>query len=82
MAITSLVLKVASRCNLNCSYCYMYNLGDTTYKNQPKVMEKSTVDNILNSVSEYTKKIRLKIFNLSFMAENHYLPHCNGMNIL
>lgn len=48
-----LVLKVASRCNLNCSYCYVYNLGDTTYKTQPKVMSKSTVDNIINKVYEH-----------------------------
>jgi uncharacterized protein len=32
------IIKVASRCNYNCKYCYMYNLGDNTYKNQPKVM--------------------------------------------
>lgn len=34
----SLIVKVASLCNLNCSYCYMYNMGDLTYKNQPKYM--------------------------------------------
>jgi sulfatase maturation enzyme AslB (radical SAM superfamily) len=36
--IKGLVLKVARRCNLNCEYCYMYNLGDETYKSQPKFM--------------------------------------------
>jgi MoaA/NifB/PqqE/SkfB family radical SAM enzyme len=28
MKIEAIVLKIASRCNLNCSYCYMYNAGD------------------------------------------------------
>jgi uncharacterized protein len=32
------VIKVVSRCNLNCSYCYMYNLQDKTYRNQPLKM--------------------------------------------
>src|SRR5262245_49745923 len=32
------VVKVVSRCNLNCSYCYMYNLQDKTYRNQPPKM--------------------------------------------
>ncbi len=38
MIIQDFVIKVVSRCNLNCSYCYMYNMGDTTYRNQPKFM--------------------------------------------
>lgn len=32
------VTKVVSRCNLNCSYCYMYNLQDKTWRGQPAVM--------------------------------------------
>src|SRR5262249_44029941 len=35
---TTFVVKVVSRCNLNCSYCYMYNLADKTYLGQPPVM--------------------------------------------
>jgi len=35
---STFVVKIASRCNLNCSYCYMYNLADRTYRNQPPVM--------------------------------------------
>ena len=32
------VLKVASRCNLNCSYCYVYNKGDDTWRERPGFM--------------------------------------------
>lgn len=35
---STFVVKIASRCNLNCDYCYMYNLQDDTYRNQPAVM--------------------------------------------
>lgn len=41
--VTAFVLKVASRCNLNCSYCYMYNMGDNTYLAQPKFMSLETI---------------------------------------
>lgn len=30
--------KVASRCNLNCSYCYVYNSVDQSWRGQPKLM--------------------------------------------
>lgn len=32
------VLKVASRCNLNCDYCYVYNKVDDTWRVKPKMM--------------------------------------------
>lgn len=33
--------KTASLCNLNCSYCYVYNLDDQTWRDQPKLMPES-----------------------------------------
>lgn len=30
-----IVYKIAERCNLNCSYCYYYNMGDRTALNRP-----------------------------------------------
>lgn len=36
--LDALIVKVASRCNLNCSYCYLYNHEDDGYRRQPKFM--------------------------------------------
>ncbi len=36
--ISSFVFKIASRCNLDCTYCYEYNMGDTTWQSMPKIM--------------------------------------------
>lgn len=39
-----IVFKVHSRCNLACTYCYMYELADTqSWREQPRVMETSTL---------------------------------------
>ncbi|MCW2516957.1 MAG: hypothetical protein JWR11_5999 [Mycobacterium sp.] len=48
--INSYILKVASRCNLNCSYCYMYNKGDDSYTGQPPVMSRETIRHLLAKV--------------------------------
>ena len=32
------ILKIASRCNLNCSYCYVYNKGDDSWQTRPVFM--------------------------------------------
>ena len=36
--IDTVLLKVASRCNLSCSYCYVYHMGDEGWRRQPKQM--------------------------------------------
>jgi len=36
--ITVYLLKATEYCNLNCPYCYMFNLEDQSYKKKPKVM--------------------------------------------
>lgn len=30
--------KIASRCNINCTYCYVYNLADGLWRDQPRFM--------------------------------------------
>lgn len=64
--IKSIVLKVASRCNLNCTYCYMYNLGDTTYLQQPKFFSTRLQDQLLKRIKEHVIENNLKYFIIVF----------------
>lgn len=63
---TTCVVKIASRCNLNCGYCYMYNKGDLSYKNQPKYMSKSVIDNFLSKMDNYLSTYKGHEFNIVF----------------
>jgi len=36
--ISQVILKVSSRCNLNCSYCYVYNMADSSWRGRPALM--------------------------------------------
>ncbi|HEY2290104.1 MAG TPA: hypothetical protein VGM86_05315, partial [Thermoanaerobaculia bacterium] len=38
------LLKVTEFCNLNCPYCYMFNLRDFAYKSKPKIMPLEIVE--------------------------------------
>ncbi len=40
------LLKIASRCNINCTYCYVYHLADSTWRKQPTLMSAETVRQI------------------------------------
>jgi uncharacterized protein len=60
------VLKIASRCNLNCTYCYMYNLGDRTYLGQPKVMSDATIDAAVRRCIRHAAETGVETFRFVF----------------
>jgi uncharacterized protein len=64
--VATYVVKVASRCNLNCSYCYMYNMGDDTFMNQPKKMKMSTVEELSHRLNEHVKTYGLPVLIIAF----------------
>ena len=66
MYTTNLVIKVASRCNLNCTYCYVYNMGDNSYKLQPKFMSLETIEKIFERIKSHCLKNGLKDFLIIF----------------
>lgn len=37
------ILKVASRCNLACDYCYVYSKGDESWRAQPRFMQRDVL---------------------------------------
>lgn len=52
MRLDTVLLKVVSRCNINCSYCYVYNQGDTSWQRQPKAMSPDTVQAVIASLRQ------------------------------
>jgi uncharacterized protein len=42
MHVDTVLLKVASHCNLDCSYCYVYHMGDESWRSLPKRMAAAT----------------------------------------
>ncbi len=50
--IDTVLLKVASRCNLNCRYCYVYHMGDDGWRDQPKLMSDTVQAAIIGRLAE------------------------------
>jgi len=55
-AINEFILKISSRCNLNCSYCYEYNLGDNSWKFMQKKIAISTITQLNKRIVAHCKK--------------------------
>jgi uncharacterized protein len=43
-ALSGVTFKVAARCNLNCSYCYVFNKGDTSWRERPARMSQEVFE--------------------------------------
>ena len=54
--ISGFVVKISSRCNLNCSYCYEYNMGDDSWKSMPKTMSIETMSKVVERIKEHSLK--------------------------
>lgn len=54
--VDTVLLKVASRCNLDCSYCYVYHMGDDAWRDQPKLMSQAVVEKVAASLGAQYRK--------------------------
>ncbi len=52
MIVDTVLLKVASRCNLDCSYCYVYHSPDQGWRGQPARMSWATIDAAIARLGE------------------------------
>ncbi|WP_433047382.1 FxsB family cyclophane-forming radical SAM/SPASM peptide maturase [Dactylosporangium sp. CS-033363] len=55
-----LILKIHSRCNLSCDYCYVYESIDQSWREQPNTMAPATLDQVAQRIDEHAKSHDLR----------------------
>jgi uncharacterized protein len=55
LPVNEFILKIASRCNLDCDYCYEYNLGDDSWRRQPKFMSLEIAAKAVDRILEHRR---------------------------
>ncbi|MGH3251235.1 MAG: FxsB family cyclophane-forming radical SAM/SPASM peptide maturase [Trebonia sp.] len=58
-AFTQFVIKIQSRCNLNCTYCHVYNAQDNGWRRQPMTMSESTMAVAGRRIAEHAERFGL-----------------------
>jgi uncharacterized protein len=54
------IVKVHSRCDLSCDYCYMYEMADQSWRSQPRAMSGQTADLAAMRIGEHARAHGLK----------------------
>jgi uncharacterized protein len=49
------LLKLHSRCNLACDYCYVYQYADQSWRNRPKVMSSAVIGAAADRIAEHVR---------------------------
>jgi len=50
------ILKVHSRCNLSCSYCYVYEMADQAWQHMPKRMSSGVAGKAVERIAEHAER--------------------------
>jgi uncharacterized protein len=49
------ILKLHSRCDLACSYCYVYEMADQSWRSRPRTMSRETVETTAARIAEHAR---------------------------
>lgn len=60
------LLKVHSRCNLACDYCYVYTKADQAWRNRPRVMSPALMSVAAERIAEHARTHSLESVQLIF----------------
>jgi uncharacterized protein len=60
------VLKITERCNINCTYCYMFNKGNTDYLSHPPYISETTLLQVANWIEQAISDHRIRCVTLIF----------------
>ncbi|MEO3808657.1 FxsB family cyclophane-forming radical SAM/SPASM peptide maturase [Sphaerisporangium sp. B11E5] len=58
------VLKVASRCDLACDHCYVYEHADQGWRKQPRFMSDRTAAQVAERIADHAREHRLPVVHV------------------
>ncbi len=64
--IRTYIFKSTAFCNLNCTYCYIFNLGDSSFQGRPKVMPQEVVETAARRMVEQAREQGLRKIDVCF----------------
>jgi uncharacterized protein len=61
-----IVFKIVERCNINCTYCYYFNMGDSTSLERPPVVSLDTAMQIASWIADGCRELQIRKVSICF----------------
>ncbi len=74
--------KIASRCNINCTYCYIYNLADSRWRDQPKFMSEHVARQTALRIREHCDRYDKRDISIIFHGGEPLLGGVSHLRML
>jgi uncharacterized protein len=82
VCVNTVILKVAQRCNLNCTYCYVYNRGDDSWRRRPPVISDGVSRRLAERIEEHCGRHTVATFTVELHGGEPLLLGKRGMRSL
>lgn len=60
------ILKIVERCNINCSYCYVFNLGNDVWMKHPKYITLETIEQVCHFLKQGCIDMKLEELTIEY----------------
>lgn len=64
LQVNQVILKIAQHCNLNCTYCYVYNRGDESWRSRPPIVSDTVLFQLARRIGEHCDRHRIGEFTV------------------
>ena len=79
-SVSQYVLKVASRCDLSCDHCYVYERADQSWRGRPKILNGATARQAATQVAQHARAHRLDAVSVVLHGGEPLLLGTSGLN--
>lgn len=74
--LTSFLVKVASRCNLDCDYCYIYHHADQSWRSMPRLLSPENREAFASKLASYLRHAGIRRCVVVFHGGEPLLMGC------
>ena len=76
------ILKIHSRCNLSCTYCYVYEMADQAWREMPRLMSQAVAEMTAERIGEHVRAHHLSSVDVILHGGEPLLAGTRGLTEL